>query len=91
MHRTSFSSCSSMSYVQMGKSKLHGWKPLNFKMSFERSLLCKSLNKQSFQYMMFSACLLGSCEDVSYECYMILTTATSSRAVSESEEESVSH
>lgn len=91
MHRTSFSSCSSMSYVQMGKSKLHGWKPLNFKMSFERSPLCKSLNKQSFQYMMFYACLLGSCEDVSYERYMILTTEASSGAVSESEEESVSH
>lgn len=64
---------------------------IKFKMSLERSLLCESLNKQSFQYIMLFAYLLGSCEDVSYEHYMILTTATSSRAVSESEEESMSH
>lgn len=67
------------------------WKSLNFELSFEGSLFCESPNKQGLQYMMPYVCWLGSCEGVSYESYIMLTTATFSGAVSKIEEESVGH
>lgn len=62
------------------------WKSSDFELSFEGFLSCKSPNKQDLQCMMPSVWWPGSCEDVSYESNMMLTTTALSGAVSKIEE-----
>ncbi|RVX21461.1 E3 ubiquitin-protein ligase RKP [Vitis vinifera] len=57
------------------------WKSSDFELSFEGFLSCKSPNKQDLQCMMPSVWWPGSCEDVSYESNMMLTTTALSGAV----------
>lgn len=58
------------------------WKSSDFEFLFEGFLSRKTPNKQDLEYMMPSVWWSGSCEDVSYESGMILTTTALSKAVS---------
>ncbi|XP_042506363.1 E3 ubiquitin-protein ligase RKP-like isoform X1 [Macadamia integrifolia] len=62
------------------------WESSDFDFLFEGFLSRKGLNKQDLQCLMPSVWWPGSCEDVSYESCMMLTTATLSGAVSKIEE-----
>ncbi|GKV25291.1 hypothetical protein SLEP1_g34750 [Rubroshorea leprosula] len=62
------------------------WKSSHFEYLFEGFLSCKSPNKQDLQYMIPSVWWPSSCEDVSNESSMLLTTTALSEAVSKIEE-----
>ncbi|XAR73306.1 hypothetical protein NMG60_11007227 [Bertholletia excelsa] len=62
------------------------WKSLDFEYLLEGFLSRKSPNKQDLQCLMPSVWWPGSCEDVSYESSMMLTTTALSEAVSKIEE-----
>ncbi|KAM5577439.1 E3 ubiquitin-protein ligase RKP [Rosa sericea] len=62
------------------------WKSPDFEYHFERFLSRKDPNKNDLESMMPSVWWPGSCEDVSYESSMLLTTTALSEAVSKIEE-----
>ncbi|KAE7998172.1 hypothetical protein FH972_002743 [Carpinus fangiana] len=62
------------------------WKSSDFEFLFEGFLSRKAPNKQDLECMMPSVWWPGSCEDVSYESGMILTTTALSKAVIKIEE-----
>ncbi|WCJ31794.1 E3 ubiquitin-protein ligase RKP [Euphorbia peplus] len=62
------------------------WKSTDFELLFEGFLSQKSPSKQDLHYLMPSVWWPGSCEDVSYESSMLLTTTALSEAVSKIEE-----
>ncbi|XP_015580547.2 E3 ubiquitin-protein ligase RKP isoform X1 [Ricinus communis] len=62
------------------------WKLPDFEFLFEGFLSQKSLNKQDLHCLMPSVWWPGSCEDISYESSMLLTTTALSEAVSKIEE-----
>ncbi|KAK6924149.1 Ubiquitin conjugation factor E4, core [Dillenia turbinata] len=62
------------------------WNSLDFEFLFEGFLSQKSPNKQDLQCMMPSVWWPGSCDDVSYENGMMLTTTALSGAINKIEE-----
>ncbi|KAL4578054.1 hypothetical protein LXL04_014169 [Taraxacum kok-saghyz] len=62
------------------------WKMSDFEFLFEGFLSQRSPNKQDLQCMIPSVWWPGSCEDISYESSMILTTRTLSEAIDKIEE-----
>ncbi|PQM40386.1 E3 ubiquitin-protein ligase RKP [Prunus yedoensis var. nudiflora] len=62
------------------------WKSPDFEFLFEGFLSRKNPNKHDLESMMPSVSWPGSCEDVSYESTMVLTTKALSEAVSKIEE-----
>ncbi|XP_031262004.1 E3 ubiquitin-protein ligase RKP isoform X4 [Pistacia vera] len=62
------------------------WKSSDFEFIFEGFLSRKSPNRQDLQCMMPSVWWPGSCEDVSYESSMMLTTTALSEGVNKIEE-----
>ncbi|TXG60567.1 hypothetical protein EZV62_015140 [Acer yangbiense] len=62
------------------------WRSSDFEFIFEGFLSRKSPNKQDLQCMMPSVWWPGSCEDVSYESSMMLTSSALSNTVSKIEE-----
>ncbi|KAH7565886.1 hypothetical protein JRO89_XS08G0031300 [Xanthoceras sorbifolium] len=62
------------------------WRSSDFEFIFEGFLSRKSPNRQDLQCMMPSVWWPGSCEDVSYESSMMLTTSALSDTVSKIEE-----
>ncbi|ESR41281.1 E3 ubiquitin-protein ligase RKP [Citrus sinensis] len=62
------------------------WNSLDFEFIFEGFLSRKSPNRQDLQCMIPSVWWPGSCEDISYESSMMLTTTALSEAVSKIEE-----
>lgn len=57
------------------------WKMSDFEFLFEGFLSQRSPNKQDLQYMIPSVWWPGSCEDISYESSMMLTTRTLNEAI----------
>ncbi|XP_024970300.1 E3 ubiquitin-protein ligase RKP isoform X3 [Cynara cardunculus var. scolymus] len=62
------------------------WKMSDFEFLFEGFLSQISPNKQDLQYMIPAVWWPGSCEDISYENSMMLTTRTLSEAIDKIEE-----
>lgn len=62
------------------------WKMSDFEFLFEGFLSQRSPNKQDLQYMIPAVWWPGSCEDISYESSMMLTTRTLSEAIDKIEE-----
>lgn len=62
------------------------WKMSDFEFLFEGFLSLRSPNKQDLQYMIPAVWWPGSCEDISYESSMMLTTRTLSEAIEKIEE-----
>ncbi|KAI3842213.1 hypothetical protein MKW98_026003 [Papaver atlanticum] len=62
------------------------WNSPDFEFLFEGFLSMKGLNKQDLQLLMPSVWWPGSCEDVSHESSMMLTTSALSEAISKIEE-----
>lgn len=62
------------------------WKSSDFDFLFEGFLSMKTPNKRDLQYMMPSVCWPGSCEDMSYESSMVLSTTALGSAISKIEE-----
>lgn len=62
------------------------WKMSDFEFLFEGFLSQRSPNKQDLQYMIPSVWWPGSCEDISYENSMMLTTRTLTEAIDKIEE-----
>lgn len=62
------------------------WKLENFEFLFEGFLSRKSPNRQDLQYLIPSVWWPGSCDDISYESSMMLTTTALSEALSKIEE-----
>nr|XP_043631994.1 E3 ubiquitin-protein ligase RKP [Erigeron canadensis] len=62
------------------------WKMSDFEFLFEGFLSQRSPNKQDLQYMIPAVWWPGSCEDISYESSMMLTTRTLTDAVDKIEE-----
>ncbi|KAG7983064.1 hypothetical protein I3843_04G085400 [Carya illinoinensis] len=62
------------------------WKSSDFEFLFEGFLSQKSPNKQDLECLMPSVWWPGSCEDVSHESGMILTTTALSKAINKIEE-----
>ncbi|GMP26293.1 hypothetical protein CsSME_00002788 [Camellia sinensis var. sinensis] len=62
------------------------WKLENFEFLFEGFLSRKNPNRQDLQYLIPSVWWPGSCDDISYESSMMLTTTALSEALSKIEE-----
>ncbi|XP_071735461.1 E3 ubiquitin-protein ligase RKP [Rutidosis leptorrhynchoides] len=62
------------------------WKMSDFEFLFEGFLSQRSPNKQDLQHMIPSVWWPGSCEDISYESSMMLTTRTITEAIDKIEE-----
>ncbi|KAJ7956899.1 E3 ubiquitin-protein ligase RKP [Quillaja saponaria] len=62
------------------------WKSSDFEFLFEGFLMQKRPNKQDLEYLIPTVWWPGSCEDVSYENSMMLTTTALSETVSKIEE-----